>query len=188
MLSIKPRRTEVVLFQGGDYDHIETLALEVEAAAQVVASRSARLGDDDETDVRTKASEYDAAVAEAAERGLTVVVVALPRKQYRGLINEHPPREDNEQDRSWGFNYETLADPLVPASVPLVDPETEAVQFASEGDRQSFLDELSDGDFSRLYSAAIKVNQGGGINPKVSLSSRLGPTSSESSERPARLG
>jgi hypothetical protein len=191
MPTIKLRRTTVVLFQGDDYDLIE----EKLAAAQTAArssGRAARLGDDEDdlvpAEVKTRAAEYDAAVAEAVERGQTVLVEALPRKTFRGLVVEHPPREDNDQDANWGFNYETLCDALVPASLPLVDRETAEAQFGSEAERQEFLESLSDGDFSRIYSAAIKVNQGGVPDPKASLSSRLGLISGGSSEQPARLG
>lgn len=181
MLTVKPRTTEVVLYQGDDYDRFTELSAAVEAAA-MAADRSGarRLGDDEPT--TAAAAEYDAFVEEAVGRGVTVRLEAIPRKDFRALVVKHPAREGNDVDKGWGFNFETMCDDLVPASIPLTD------QFSSEAERETFLDSLSDADYSRLYTAAVEVNQGGGPDPFVKLSSRLARTSGETQKPPARLG
>jgi hypothetical protein len=50
------------------------------------------------------------------------------------------------------------------------------------------VDAMSDGDFSRLYSAVVKLNTGRGPDPKASISELLPRTSRETSESPERLG
>lgn len=179
MPTISARTTTVTLFQGEDYDRERELRAAVERAA-VQADNPRRLGDSQ--DVRAAAAAYDAFVEEAAERGVTVTLQALKRTQWREMVSKHPVREDNDVDAGWGFNYETLCDDLVPASVLTGD------QFHNERAVQDFLDELSDADFSKLYSAAHELNQAQGPDPKVRLSSRLALTGDETSPQPTRLG
>lgn len=166
-ITIKPRTTEVVLFQGDDLDPIETLRAKVEEAALVSDGTSRRLNDDP---VLSAAQEYDAFVDAAIERAVKVTLQALGRKQYRGLVEKHPPRPENEGDKEWGFNSDTFGDDLVPACIA-------DGQFESARDMDAFLDDLSDGDWSRLVSAALMLNQGSGPDPKARLSSRVAQTS-----------
>jgi hypothetical protein len=183
-ISITPRTTTVTLYQGEDYDEFERLRVNVQVAAEQATSR--RLADDDP--VRVAAQEFDDFVQGPAKgRGVTLTVTAMPRrgeKGFRTLLAEHPPREGDETDARYGFNYQTMADDLVPASLP-------AAQFGSIADREAFLDTVSDGDWTRLYNAAITVNQGGAPDPLVSLAARLvssdDPTSDEKSKQPQRL-
>lgn len=179
---------DVVLFDGADIGKIEGLLLAVKRAAASTASR--RLGDIGELDAATQ--EYDEAVAEAVPRGVTLKIEALPRRRWRELVAEHPPRPDVKDeggevvesypdDHALGFNFDSMADDLVRACIA-------EGQFDSRGERDEFLDDLSDGNFSRLYSAAIRLNQDGGPDPKVRLSSASARTSAETSESPARLG
>lgn len=179
MPTITPRTTTVTLFQGNDFDAERRLRRAVETAA-VKADNPKRIGDS--PDVMAAAEAYDAFVAEAAARGITVTLQALRRKDWRPLVAKHVPREDNDTDAAWGFNYETMCDDLVPASVVL------GVQFMSTTDRDDFLDSLSDADFSSLYSEAVRLNQGAGPDPKVRVSSQLARTGDETSEEPTRLG
>lgn len=164
---IKPRSTTVILFQGDDFDRIEAARVVVEAA--VVSTAPTRLNDADP--VRAAAQAYDVLVAEAAGRGVHVEVRAVPRRKWRELVLAHPPREDDETDKAFGFNYLTLGDDLVPASVP--------AEFDT-----AWLDDLSDAHFSQLYSAAVQMNQGQSPDPKASMSSRLGRTLDETSTPP----
>lgn len=178
---------EVVLYQGDDLARIQEFVQRLRRAG---ASLSTRM-DDDEDAVETIRAEYDAFIPGAVERGATVRVEALPGRKYRALVAEHPPRqpvrdEDGKVTQAWpedyerGFNVETMADPLVVACTP-------ADQFGSIGDRDAFLDDLSDGNFSRLYSAAVHVNEESGPDPKARLSSQPAQTSGETSESPERM-
>jgi len=191
--TIKPRSTVVTLFQGDDYDRIAELSAAVEQAAKVaVTDGQRRLGDAPEVVDAAKA--YDEFVAEAAERGVKVTLHAMGRKAWGELLAKHPVREEtvtdaegvvtttpHELDSHYGFNYETLGDDLVPASIA-------PGQFDTNAERDNFLDNLSDGEFSRLYSAAVPLNQSAGADPKARLSSRLVPTSVETSPSPDHLG
>lgn len=187
------RSTVVHIYQGDDLDPLEDLRREVEI--QAVKAGPTRIGDSES--VLTAAAAYDAFLAEASERAVKVTLHAVGRRVWRDLVAKHPPRfteqqviDDagnqttetvpNEQDVQWGFNYDTLADDLVPACIESVVGDSRSTD--------AFLDDLSDGDWSRLYSAAVVLNQGAGPDPKAQLSSRLIRTSSETSESPKRLG
>lgn len=169
--TIKPRTEEVVLYQGDDLERLDELLGEVSSAASQSGPRL--LGEDDSTQEAAKA--YDDFVTEATERAVKVRIKALPRKVFREFVAKHPPRPENEDDKGWGFNFESLADDLV---APCIDGPV----FSTETEREAFLDGLSDADFSRLYSAALKMNRGATEVPKAGLSSRLARISGATSK------
>jgi hypothetical protein len=184
----KPRTTTVVLFQGDDLDPIEERRQAFQRAlvdqTRTVGVR--RAGDDDLDDAKEAGAEYDRFMDEALERAAHVQLQALPRSRFRQMVADHPPREDEKdeagevteshsEDRRYGFNVDTMADALVPASVVIEG------QFANQPERDAWLDELSDAEFSKLYSAAILLNQGGGPDPKARFSSLIDRMSDETS-------
>jgi len=190
MPEVKRPSTTVPLYQGEDYRRIEELRADLmEAASSAVVGP--RLLSDTEPqgadELRALAEAHDAFVREAEERAAKVVVEALPRRRWRALEDAHPPRmvskkvtdpdgtertvEVPHEDDDKGFNFKTMADDLVPASLPLINPETGEVQFASEQERDTFLDNLSDPHFSAIYDAAIRLNTEAGGVPKAAASS-----------------
>jgi hypothetical protein len=172
-----PQRTdEVVLFQDDDQHELRALGKAVEAAA-TSSDSPRRLGDDD--DVLAAAKAYDEFLEQAAERGTKVAIKAIPGKKWREHVAAHPPREKNEDDAEWGFNHLTLGDAVVPECVTSIDG-----QPASQDD----LDNLNDGDYSKIYAAVLRLNTGRGPDPKASISATLRRTSPETSESPERLG
>lgn len=185
MPTLNARRTTVTLFQGDDYDRELELRKDVERAA-VNADNPRRIGDS--PSVQAAAAAYDEFVAEAAERGVKVLLVALPKGRYRELVATHPPREDSDEDAAWGFDYSTLGDELVPASMCDEKGKPHDPEFANRAAVVEFVDSLPDGDFSLLYSKAVGLNQSQGPDPKASLSSRLARTGEETSQAPTRLG
>jgi hypothetical protein len=125
-------------------------------------------------------------------------MAAMPRKAYGALLVEHPPRDDVrapdttgpdgetipgevtetfEQDATFGFDVDGMSEPLVLGCLRAWDddarPEDEPRQFDTDDDLVAFADDLSDAEFSRLFSAAVQLNRGGGPDPKVRLSSLL---------------
>ena len=208
MTALKVRTTTVVLFQGDDLDPIEALRqkaaeagvrhenahrlAENQAAAPRRVSEGAETLDElkaASTSLTAAAKAYDDFMVEATERGESVELQAVGRKRWRDLLKAHPPRKhtivgpdgvptevDDDVDGMWGFNYETLCDELVPESV------VDKAKYTAE-----WLDALSDGDWSKLYSSAVNLNQGSGPDPKARLSSRIAQTSDGNSKPPARL-
>lgn len=184
MTTLNRRTTEVILFQGDDLDPLEERRRVVESAAGI-AGKLRRIGDAD--GVAEAAAEYDRFLEEALTRAVTVRLVALDRKRWRELVAAHPPRPDKRDEQGnvveaspdyLGFNIDTISDELV----------AESVAPGQFDDVEKFLSPLSDADFSRLLSAAVRLNTSAGPDPKARLSSLLVPTSLETSTSPARLG
>lgn len=161
-------------------------------------------GEDDagepESPTDVKAREHDDFLDEALERATHVRLAAMARKAYGALLAEFPPRRDRkapdtvvdgetvpgevletfEQDAQYGFDVDGISEPLVLGCLTAYDedalPEGEAPQFEDADARQAFVDGLSEAEFSRVFSAAVKINRGGGPDPKVRLSSLLDRT------------
>lgn len=179
MSDLIPQRTEeVVLYRDEDQHEIDRLRAAIERAAQS-SSMPLRLGDD--SDVVSAAKAYDEFVPAAAERGTKVVVKNIPGRKWRATVAEHPPREKNTEDAEWGWNVSTFGDAVVPMCVVSVNGTPPA-------DVGEVVDSMTDGDFSRVYSAVVKINTGRGPDPKASISETLRKTLPETSESPARLG
>ncbi|RNL66240.1 hypothetical protein EFK50_01030 [Nocardioides marmoriginsengisoli] len=206
MGAIKPRTTTVILFQGDDLDPMTEKAQAVEKAVKSAAP--ARVGDAEDPNLTKSTTSFDEFMDEATERAEKVTLTALARKAYRVLLNAHPPRMvENEdgpptphpEDAAKGFNRETFGDDLVPVSMHLgrIGDDDEARKvildqvvertYVPPTDIVELTDSVSDGDFSKLYAAAVNLNQSPGPDPKVRLSSHLAPTSDETSTSPARL-
>lgn len=173
--------TTVVLFQGDDLDPIEEHRARVERAA-MVSSTPLRVGDEGiPPAVLEAAADYDAFMEGAVERAVHLRLVAVPRRRYRELLAAHPPREGDEGDERAGFNIDALTDELVPESIA-------TGQFDTDAERDEFLDDLSDAEWSQVSSAAVRLNEGGAPDPKARMTSHLTLGSGETSESPARLG
>ena len=180
MPKIQPRRRIHYVLQPEDFERHRELAMAIEAAA-AQAGGPTRLGESQ--GVREAARAYDEFMAEAKERAIAVPLEMLtPRGAFRALVAEHPAREGNEDDAENGFHSEDFPVALVLASV------AREGDFTTSKDVEEFVDSLSDADFNDLYSDAYALNEERQRDPKVSLSSRLGQTSDETSQQPTRLG
>lgn len=195
MSTVKPlsRRTiPVALFQPADEERLAELA---DAAAKAIdRAGPSRVGDG--TPAKESAALYDEFYAEAETRASTVELVALPKKDWRALKDEHPERmvevphridgedvlrEEPDPRDHMGFNVQTIADPLIRACIV-------PGQFDSIGERDAYLEDLSDPNFSRLFNAAVALNTQGSVPPKAGLVSLLEAISAETSTSPDRLG
>jgi len=112
-------------------------------------------------DLGAMAERIEALQAEIAENSWTFRLRALPHREFRALIGQHPPRivKDEEsgeerldtRDMYVGVNTETFYDALIQAS--LVDPELDDVEF---GD---LVDKVTDRQYDTLSDAAWSLNR-----------------------------
>jgi hypothetical protein len=178
-----PQRTdEVVLYLDEDQRELERLERDLTTAATTSATSGSprRIGDD--PSVVKAAESYDAYKIQAAERGVTVRLRAMPGRKWRAAVAEHPPRNDHEADAEWGFNHLALADVVVePCIVSIGGRELAGTELTDA------VDSMSDGDFSLVYARVLRLNTGQGPDPKDSISQRLPRSSSETSESAERL-
>lgn len=163
-MTIQPRTSTVVIYQGDYIDRIRLLERKAEAAREAAEGAPRTL--DETPDYLALAEEHDALVREAEESAVHVVVRALRRSEWKALVAEHPAREGHKGDEAVGVNEETFKDALVAASVDLTADD---------------LDNLSDVDFDRLYFAAFALNRAPVADPKAGLVSRMTQQSDETS-------
>lgn len=104
------------------------------------------------------AERIEALRVEMREHTYTFRLRALPKKRYRELKAEHPPRKDDDgavrdEDRLMDANMDALQEPLLRAC--LVDPVLDDAEWAD------LVDKLTDRQYSDLVGTAIYVNKGG---------------------------
>jgi hypothetical protein len=171
------RRTETVyLYQGDDQVALDEALDEYQQA--IVNAGPARLGDTLTTDAAAK---YDKLKDELKERAVPVTVRALGGRAFRKLLAECPPRKGNEADEAAGCDTDKMSEALLEY---VTDHERTIVAPAlgAKSAVVAWLDDLSDGDYSLIFSAAMRVNRGGQPNPKASLTSRLEAISNATSQ------
>ena len=195
MGAIKPRQAVVLIYQGDDIDRLADLRNAIERAARGDALLK-RMGDESGS-LSEALHAYDAFLDEANERAVKITITALRGDAYRDLIAQHPPRqpvkdESREVVEEWpgdeerGFNLDTVAEPLIFAtlqrSAEVARANGEEPQEFDTGD----VGELSNADFNRLFADIVGLNDGSGPDPKARLSSLLTQPSSETFASPAR--
>ena len=171
--TITPRTATHTIYHGDDMERLADLHHAAEVAERVEQSGAARIGDVGDAQVAKDA--YNAAVDEAAERAVVVRVIQLGRKAFRALMTEHAPREGNEDDKGAGYNGDTFPEALLAASI--TEPE-----FRSNAERDTFLDNLAEGDFDSLFIKAYMLNRSASADPKLARFSSAAPMFDETSD------
>jgi hypothetical protein len=101
----------------------------------------------------------------------------MPRRDWKKLKEQYPARKDNDVDKFYGFNLDTLFDAAIPAC--LVEPEVSAERLAN------LLDEVTSGQFERLSMAVLELNQKALAVPFSQAASRITQKPGEMSRRPS---
>lgn len=158
---LTPRTRTILLLQGDDQERLDDLEAEVARLAPKKSQAAATpLTLDEVSDYDQAVADAEAFYAQASERGVSVVVRAVGRKTWREFVAQHGPRDDSESDKAVGVNEETFPDALVPASIA-------SPVFASDTERDAFLDALSSAQFDQLYGVAFYLNRTTGSDPKA---------------------
>lgn len=190
------RTAEVPIYKGGDLQRLSELRQAADVAdrlhQQAIKSGTLRGGD---AGAQAEKAAYDAFVAEAADRAEIVKLRALGRKQWRALLDEHPPRRVprlidgaqtevvHDDDEEFGVNTATFSEALL----AYIDPNREDMrtiiepEFPTKAALTDWLDDISGGDFDRLFLTAFTLNGSVGYDPKETVYSPTSPTSSETS-------
>lgn len=189
---LKPRTTTVLIYQGDDLDRLAELhraAEHADAAAKAAAGSPLRVGDEAPM-AQAERDAYNAAVDEAAERAIAVVLTTIGPTRWRNLLAEHPARthevdgkpETIEDDQLYEVNTETFPMALLTYSRDGKRTATiDADPPVSDADFREFLEEeVAPGDFERLWQSAYWLNRALGADPKDSKFSAAFPRSPES--------
>lgn len=204
MTTLKPRTATVVIYQGDDLEQLGELKREADLAERLAqqdldaARRSARGaprrdGDPEpvseaeaafEAAVGPSRDAYDAFLDEAAERAVEVEVRALGRKRFRTLVEAHPPRmvtdgegkeSAHEDDDMFAVDTTMFPDALLTYREGSV--QTIASPELTPGALSDFLDdEVSDGDYEKLWQTAYYLNRSPGPDPKATRYSAASPS------------
>lgn len=184
MSTLKPRTATIPIYQGDDTERLAELRMAVaiaERQAQIAAGAPKRGGDDDpQAAVNAAQAEFDAFVDEASERAIEVVVRAIGRRRFRDLMAEHPAREvdgpdgkkvTHDDDREYGVNVETFA----PALLLFAEAGEDGVRTITDPAEvtksptvlRDFLDdEVTEGDYEKIFTVAYWINRAPGSDPK----------------------
>ena len=184
MSTLKPRTATIPIYQGDDTERLAELRMAVaiaERQAQVAAGAPRRGGDDDpQAAVNEAQASYDAFVDEAAERAVEVVVRAIGRRRFRDLVVAHPPRKVpnakgeevvHDDDMRYEVNVETFA----PALLTFAEAGEDGVRtivgpaevIKSPTALRDFLDDdVTEGDYEKIFEVAYWINRAPGSDPK----------------------
>lgn len=170
-----PEKTVEVCLRGDLVAELEELERLLEDAEEQ-RDRSNSL--DAGTSTAELAGKIEALQAEMKEASYAFRLRALPRRDFRALSAEHPPRlvTDAESqpasaklDDIFQVNYDTFFDALVKRSI--VDPQLSAVDYT---DLES---KLTDNQFEDLALAAWRLNKADVNIPFSSAASRISRSS-----------
>ena len=194
-MNITRRTATVVIYQGDDLARLAELQRAANLAQRLYAdaakSTTGRMGD--AVEVKPARDDYDAFIDEAAERAVEVQVSAIGRRHWRDLFEEHPPRKvtetvegqptevTHEDDEAFGVNTRTFPEKLLGF---VLDGVTTIVvpEFPTTAARSAWLDDISEGDFDRLWTTAYYLNTALGVDPKESRFSAAPQNSGATSE------
>ena len=108
----------------------------------------------------------------ARAESVTFLLRGMPRHVWDAFVADHPEREDNELDKAYGYNTETIFDAVlghkVPAAVsgdvqPTIVSVTKQdgtlVKFTPD-EWQAFADELTNAQYGSFQVAVNEINRG----------------------------
>lgn len=159
-LNIKrPRKTIAFYEDRAIGEQITAAQRALDEAQQAQEGPDARLTSKSPTAAAEKALAAAKAAAEATV--LDVTLEALPRKKWAEAEESHPPREGKSQDEAFSVNVATFFHEVLPKSVVEVKQRStgELRTDITPEDWADALDEIDDGQYSRLALAILGLNR-----------------------------
>lgn len=174
---MRPRRTVPIVLAGDIAQRIDVLEREGERLADATPVQARRLS----SRPNPRAAEIEAELAslreQAADRTAVVVIEALAGTPWGLLLGQHPPRTDVPDDKIFGVNEDTFADPAIRACAigQMVDGELAPWE---DDDLDWLLGFITDKQREKLIGAVIAVNRGDDAVPLSRQRSTI-PTSDD---------
>lgn len=176
-IKIARRRATVTLYQGNYEQELADLFEATMTADRVEASSGAKRANT-RSQSNALAVKYDKVLAKAEATAVTVTLWALSNTVWGPLADEHPPRDDEPDDKQRGLNMKTFPPLLLRVSLvaPPADDEPRLTVDELKAKGEAAFDDL--GELSRLHyvkleRAAWNVNVGDEDLGKFSLVSVL---------------
>ncbi len=174
MSIVKPRTSEVTIYQGDYLDRLRFLERQYDEMVKAESKTTPLLNDIPES--TRLAEEHEALKAEAEKTAIHVQLRAVRRSQYRELADAHPPRNGDDEDpqvvladSKMGVNEKEFRLVLVPAAIVQIRVGDDITEWSgmSEDDREEFLDTITEADFELLFSHAFALVNAFGSAPKA---------------------
>jgi hypothetical protein len=148
------------------HEELERQLQEVQEAEDTAGSGGlVGAGSATSAEAKRLAEEIEALEAEMRQHTHHFAFRGLPRKQYRDLLVQHPPREGNDDDLALGANGNTFPLALIAASC--IDPVMTLEQV------EQLAEVLTDGQVLTLFGCAAVLNRVSVDVPKSAAASAI---------------
>ena len=165
-----------------------SLTSEHEVAVKRLAEARATRDDRENSAQAAIAREVTEIESRMADSTLVFTLAALPRKRYAEIVAEHPAREDDDVDATFGLNVATGVDAIItePGVVVAVAQKVsgETVEF-DPAEWPALADDMSNAQWEQFANAALTLNQGKVAAPFSAVASALTRRSDASSSKPS---
>lgn len=113
-------------------------------------------------DLDAQRAEVKAKIAANIEKRKTGIVrlifTAKNRKEFRRLVTEHPPREDDPLDMRTGFNVDTFGDIMIKACLTRCE---NLGGKTTKNQWDKWADEMTDGQWEEIFLKVLALNRDG---------------------------
>lgn len=163
----------VAEFQEADEELVRLKAEAVPASKRLNPTGAAQ----DTDAVRAQARKVRKLEDQIVDSQVTFRFQALNKNEWRALIDDHPPRKNNQMDHVVGYNREGVVDELV--RVCLIEPTFEECAAETPCDHtdcgtwQQFLAVINPSEWAELRDTANLANSGVVEAPKSALASQV---------------
>jgi hypothetical protein len=84
----------------------------------------------------------------------------LPRKKWQELGEEHPPDNENAQDKAMGVHVATFFDAAAKLSIfAVLDAEGQPLDFDAEAEWEALADEMTNGQWQAFADEVLRLNR-----------------------------
>lgn len=142
--------------------------LDLLAEYEAAEERLERLGKEARPDRLNSSPEIKKAAKEVQrlEKAMADSVVsfklrALKKPDFAKLEEEHPPRDDNDVDKSFGVNIDTFLDAAMPSSVVEATWKESGKKAEFSGsDWPEIAEDITNGQHAEFTAAILRINRG----------------------------
>lgn len=156
-LTVKRPETRVLFCLDGDLKAQHEAADMEYSAARSRAVVDARLNDP----AKALAQKVIDLEDQMKATSVSFLVRGLPRGQWSDLVAAHAPRPENNTDKTYGFNVESLMVIAVPKSIVGVENSSgEALPFDTKTEWDALADDMTNSQYEDFVLAVLRVNAG----------------------------
>ena len=106
-------------------------------------------------EIHARMAELKAVIASGVVR---ITIKGLTRGEFRRLLTNHPPAEDNDLDQRLGYNADTFGEALIQACILRTDT-LDGEPVPNEWD--TWADEMTHGQWEEVFTACLKLTTDG---------------------------